>query len=228
MDSGSALRFARNDDFDQPTNHSNQFNPAALCIDKMPPTGRTAPRTNARRSRLRQNAPHPTGNSIVARQAHLPPSMTGLSASSNAPSAHWQSIPLPLGIAKRYRPGRLDRTGLHQTDHAPVPAAPNKRLGLSMDTASAPRPKDEGALAGQGQIPPLMTSLSASPNDPSAPSPSLPIQPADPMQTQFGPADPRHCQTSPTGWVAAGWADLSPALAAPNKHPCPKGTSLPS
>jgi hypothetical protein len=29
--------------------------------------------------------------------------------------------------------------------------------------------------------------------------PSQPIQPADPVQTQFGPADPRHCQTSPTG-----------------------------
>ena len=132
---------------------TNPANPAALCIDKRhrpeePRPGQNPlPRTNARRSRLRQNAPHPKGNSVVARQAHLPPSMTG---------------------------------------------------------------------------------LSASPNDPSAPSPNLPIQPADPMQTQFGPADPRHCQTSPTGWVAAGWADLSPALAAPNKHPCPKGTSLPS
>jgi hypothetical protein len=29
--------------------------------------------------------------------------------------------------------------------------------------------------------------------------PSQPIQAADPVQTQFGPTDPRHCQTSPTG-----------------------------
>jgi len=147
---------------------TNPANPAKLTPQPFASTNATdrKNRTLDKRPSL-SVAPKRTSNSIAARQAYLLPSMTGLSASSNAPSAHWQSIPLPLGIAKRYRPGRLDRTGLHQTDHAPVPAAPNKRRGLSMDTASAPRPKGEGVVAGQAQIPPLMTSLSASPNDPS-------------------------------------------------------------
>ena len=91
MDSGSALRFARHDDFDQPPSHSssNQANhPRCPRHRQTPPTGRTTPRTllsrtNTRRPRLPQNAPHPKGNSVAAWQAHVPPMMTDLSASPN-------------------------------------------------------------------------------------------------------------------------------------------------
>jgi len=50
--------------------------------------------------------------------------------------------------------------------------------------------------------------------------PRQPIQPADPVQTQFGPADPRHYQTLPTG-LAPDWTELdrtsftSPRLSLP-------------
>lgn len=69
----------------------------------------------------------PKGNGAVAWQTQIPPSMTGLSASPNAPSANWQSIP-PTSpgqpIRRRSNPGAvrargfsafsgfIDRTGL--------------------------------------------------------------------------------------------------------------------
>ncbi len=91
MDSGSALRFARHDDFDQPPSHSSSDkanHPRCPRHRQTPPTGRTTPRTllsrtNTRRPRLPQNAPHPKGNSVAAWQAHVPPMMTDLSASPN-------------------------------------------------------------------------------------------------------------------------------------------------
>ncbi|HBS21848.1 MAG TPA: hypothetical protein DD982_04885 [Thalassospira sp.] len=76
-----------------------------------------------------------------------------------------------------------------------------------MNTENAPRPKGNRVVAWLAQIPPSITSLSASPNAPSArwqpilPAPGTPASRsrADPIRAQFGPADSRHCHASPTG-----------------------------
>lgn len=43
----------------------------------------------------------------------------------------------------------MNGTGLHQTSLAPVPAAPNKHLWLSMNTENAPHPKGNRVAAWQ-------------------------------------------------------------------------------
>jgi len=98
MDSGSALRFAQNDGFGQSPNQSRQpTNPSAPGIAKRHRPDGPRPGPCCSKHPLlpvyTANAPHPKGNGIVARQALVPPSMIGLLASPNDPSARWQSIP---------------------------------------------------------------------------------------------------------------------------------------
>ncbi|SIT28518.1 hypothetical protein SAMN02744133_11393 [Thalassospira xiamenensis M-5 = DSM 17429] len=119
---------------------------------------------------------------------------------------------------------------MHQTDLAPVPAAPNKHLGLSMDTTNAPRPKGKNVVAWQAQIPPSMTHVSASPNAPSLRwQPIPPAAPGKPIQTrQAKPSPPPPASPNATARTdhAALNKHLPPSVDAANA-PHPKGHTLP-
>ena len=108
-----------------------------------------------------------------------------------------------------------------------------------MDGENAPHPKCKNVVTWQTHVPPSITNLSASPNDPPVRwQPILPATPAtrpnDPVPIQPG----RNSGPLILGIVTLhrpDWprtepdrANLAPALAAPNKRPCPKGTFLPS
>ncbi|OCK07663.1 hypothetical protein C7967_10495 [Thalassospira sp. 11-3] len=126
MDSGSALRFARNDGFDPSPNQSSQpTNPAAPGIAKRHrPDG---PRPGRPPLSVAPKRTSPQGQQRCRMAGtQLPPSMTSLSASPNDPSARWQPIlpadpvptqsgrnsgPLILGIVTLQRPDWTKRTG---------------------------------------------------------------------------------------------------------------------
>ncbi|SOB94060.1 hypothetical protein SAMN05428964_101908 [Thalassospira xiamenensis] len=211
-----------------PTQSNPAREPRCPLHRQTPPNRQTTPRTllprtSTARSRLTPQR-HLTQGQQRYRMAGTNPAVDDRSFGITRRSTNPTSKP-PRCPRHRQTPpagwAGLDGTGLHQTDLAPVPAAPNKRLGLSMDTANAPHPKGKNAVAWQAHVPPSMTGLPACPNAPAAPSPSQAIQPADPMQTQFGPADTRHCQTSPTGLNRT--CLVSPRLSLPERTPLPHG-----
>ena len=163
MDSGSALRCARNDSFDQSPNATNQRdrdpNPAASnkrCSLPVAPK-HTSPQ-GQRRCRM-------AGTQI-------PPSITGLSASSNGPSARWQPIlpaapgkPIQSRQAKPVAPGIAKRHQLHP-GRTLLPRTSTRRPRLTPQTHLTPRATR--CRMADTQLPPSMTALSACPNAPSA------------------------------------------------------------
>jgi len=108
MDSGSALRFVRNDGFDPSPNQSRQ------------PANPAAPNKNFWLSMDGENAPHPKCKNVVAWQTHVPPLMTGLLACPNNPSARWQPIlpadPVPTQSGRNSGPLILGIVTLHRPD----------------------------------------------------------------------------------------------------------------
>ncbi|PTC00398.1 hypothetical protein C9975_07750 [Thalassospira xiamenensis] len=124
----------------------------------------------------------------------IPPSITGLSASPNAPSVRWQPIPpaapgkpLQSRQAKPVAPASPNATA--RTDHAPDPAALNKHPPPSVDAANAHHPKGHTLPHGRHTTPaiddqPFGTSERTT--SPLTTDPASQSRPDDPVPIQSG------------------------------------------
>ena len=224
MDSGSALRCARNDSFDQSPNATNQRgrdpNPAASNKRCSLPV---APKhTSPQRATALPHGRH-ANPAIDHRPFGIPKRTIGPLVTTPARRSG-QTDPIPPSQARCPRHCQTPPTA-PRTD----PAALSKHPPPSVDAANAPHPKGNGVAAWQTHksrhrspaFRHLRTHHRPAGNQSCQPIPAT--RPTDPVQTQFGPADSRHCHTSPTG-LAPDWTELdltsfaSPRLSLPRTN----------
>jgi len=252
MDSGSALHFARNDDFDQSTSQSSQ--PALLpstspnATDQVGWTDRTGlNRIAPDRPRPSPCCPEQTPRAFDGHHKRTSPQrqwrcrMAGTNPAINDPRFGISERTIaPLATDPARRSGQTDPNPPSQarcprhcqpppTTPRTDPVALNRHPPPSVDAANAPHPKGNGVAAWQTHksrhrspaFRHLRTHHRPAGNQSCQPIPAT--RPTDPVQTQFGPADSRHCHTSPTG-LAPDWTELdltsfaSPRLSLPRTN----------
>jgi len=170
MDSGSALRFARNDGFDQSLGQSSQPTPLppalpnATARTDYAPDGPRCPEQTPAALSCPETHLTPNGNHVAAWHAQIPPEMTDLSACSNGPPARRQPIqsqqakPAALGCPKTHLTPRA--TALPNGRHT-NPAIDDQPFGIS-ERSIGPLTTDPASQSRQpGQLTPCRSNPGA-------------------------------------------------------------------
>ena len=196
MDSGSALRCARNDSFDQSPNATNQRgrdpNPAASNKRCSLPV---APKhTSPQRATALPHGRH-ANPAIDHRPFGIPKRTIGPLVTTPARRSG-QTDPNPPSQARCPRHCQPPPT-TPRTD----PVALNRHPPPSVDAANAPHPKGHTLPHGRHTTPAIDDRPFGTSERTTSPLTTDPAcrSRADPIRAQFGPADSRHCHTSPTG-----------------------------